>query len=90
MSGLVLELEKLDAGEIGANIGRAVAGHLRQPENLAGLAGSVLLPMMVFRGARVPVPLLFLTCLAGEAAGRMAYRASRNLEILARAAQDDA
>lgn len=72
--------------DLAAKIARGVTAHLRDPENLAGLSGAVLMPLIVFRGRRVPFIPLFLVSLMGEQAGRLAYRSSEHLRVIAQAA----
>lgn len=75
-----------NAEELAGDIGRSAVRYLRDPENLAALSGATLLPLIVFRGRRVPFLPLFLVALMGEQGGRVAYRSARNLEVIAQAA----
>jgi hypothetical protein len=75
-----------NAEELAGNISQSVVRHLRDPENVAALSGAILMPLIVFRGRRVPFLPLFLVSLMGEQAGRMVYRSSENLRIIAQAA----
>ena len=87
---LHLRLERFDAEKFGAGVARQAAAAIRNPEFMAGLSGEVLLPLIVFRGRKVPLVPFFVVALMGFAGGRMAYRSYRNLEILASAAKADA
>lgn len=53
-----------------------------EPANLSGLAGSMVLPLVVFRHKPPLIPYLVVAA-AGWAAGRMAYQATRDLHYLA-------
>ena len=79
---------RIDAGEIGARIGRAAAAYVRQPATVAGLSGNILRPLIVFRGRKVPFVPYFIVALMGEAGGRMAWRSYKNLETIARTASE--
>ena len=79
---------RLDAGDIGSVVAQKMVEILREPENRAYLAGSVLVPLMVFRGKNVPLIPFMVVGFIGAHASRMAYRSYKNLEIIAQAAQD--
>jgi hypothetical protein len=66
--------------------GRSALASFRKPENVAGLAGSVLLPLIVFRHRRPPFIPWLIVALAGDQMFRMGYRAQRNLQAIADAA----
>jgi hypothetical protein len=68
--------------------GQAAAVYLRDPENVAGLAGAFVLPLAVFRRGRVPFLPLFAVALIGDQLFRAGYRASCDLHDLAAAARD--
>jgi hypothetical protein len=87
---LHLGMVRLDADKIGAAVARSAVAFLREPENLAALSGATLLPLIVFRGRRVPFLPLFIVSVMGEVGGRAAYRSYRNLETIASAAKSDA
>lgn len=81
---------KLDAGDLSAAVARGLVGYFSEPENLAGISGSVLLLLIVSRGRHMPlIPALMVSGM-GQLGGRMAYRSYRNLEIIAQAAQAQA
>lgn len=89
-NGELLGIRGLDIERIGAVAGRQAIAYFSDPENLAGLSGSVLLLLAVFRG-RGPrlIPALIVSGM-GQAGGRMAYRSYKNLELLAQAASGPA
>jgi hypothetical protein len=87
---LHLRLYGLDADKVGAAVARSAVAFFREPENLAALSGATLLPLIVFRGRRVPFLPLFIVAVMGEVGGRAAYRSYRNLETIASAAKPDA
>jgi hypothetical protein len=76
---------RLRAEELAGMAAQSAVRFFREPENLAGLSGAVLLPLLVFRGKRVPFLPFFLVSLMGEQAGVMAYKSYRNLEVIAQA-----
>lgn len=78
----------LDPEELAGKVARGAVTILRDPEALSGVAGAVVLPLIVFRGHKVPLLPLFVICLIGQQGGRMAWRASRDLAAIARAATD--
>lgn len=83
--GLLVALD-LDTGELAAQIGRSVAQAFSDPEKLSGMAGALLLPLIVARGRHLRFAPLFLLALMGERAGLLAYRSYKNLEVIAQAA----
>ena len=87
MPGSEIELPPIPWGEIIPDAARKAAQFYVQPANLSGLAGSVLLPLVVFRHKPPLLPYLIVS-LAGWAAGRAAYQASRDLHDLANQARD--
>jgi len=74
------------AEDLAATAARAAVAWLAEPENIAGTSGAMLLPLLVFRGRRVPLIPFFIAALMGDQVGRMAWRASRNLQVIAEAA----
>lgn len=78
------------AEDLVAKIASSAVRMLRSPENLAGLSGSLLLPLVVFRGRRPPLLPWLVVALMGEYGGRMAWRASQDLRVIAQAAQETA
>lgn len=86
---LVIKLSD-SSEEIAGKIGRNLVRTFREPENLAALSGALVLPLVVFRGRRVPFIPFMIISLIGECGGRLAYRASRDLRTLAAAAEDGA
>lgn len=79
---------RLDAEKIGAALAHEAAAFLRDPENLAAVAGATLLPVIVFRHRPPLLPWLAMA-LIGDRAGRMAWRTYANIETLARAADSE-
>jgi hypothetical protein len=57
--------------------------YVRQPENIAGLAGALIMPPLVFQRRRPPFLLFLIVAAAGDQVFRMGYRAQRNLQIIA-------
>lgn len=95
INGRPAMLPGLDPEKIGGAVARAAAAYVRDPENLAGFSGSVLLPVLVISrgGRRLPFLPWLMLALMGDAAGRLAWRSYKNLEIIAQAHQpapDDA
>lgn len=87
---LELQLQGFDPERIGGVMARTAAAYFRDPENIAGFSGSVLLLVLVSRGRRIPlVPALMISAM-GQGAGRMAWRSYKNLEIIAQAHQPPA
>lgn len=82
-----IDLVAIDLRELAADTAREVARFYLQPVNLSGLAGSMLLPLVVFRRKPPLLPYLIVAA-AGWAAGRMAYQASKDLHDLAAQARD--
>ena len=87
---IVLTLPRLDPERVGAALAKQAAAFVREPENLAGFSGELLLPLIVFRGCRPPLVPFLAVALMGYAGGRMAWRSYKNLEVIAQAARDDA
>lgn len=81
----------IDAGELAGTAARRAVTYFSDGENQAAFAGAFLLPVLVFRGSRARVPLLpfVIVALMGDRAARLAYRASKNLEVIAQAASAD-
>lgn len=90
VTGKIISLRGLDAGDVGAKVGEAAVAFFREPENLAAITGATLLPVIVFRGHRPPLLPWLLVALMGDRIGRMTYRASRDLQTIAKAAATDA
>lgn len=83
---IVVTLPRLDAEQVAARIARLTVAYFSEPENVAGLSGSLLLLLAIFRGRHAPFPAMLIVSCMGQAGGRMAYRSYKNLEILAQAA----
>lgn len=81
-------LVKLDIHpeDLAEKMARGLVQFYREPENLAALSGGILLPLIVFRGRRVPFLPVFVVAMMGVQGGKMAYRASENLRVIAQAA----
>lgn len=89
MSDGEIQLIMPDWGQIIPEAARKAAQFYVQPANLSGLAGSVMLPLVVFRHKPPLLPYLIMAAM-GWAAGRMAYQASRDLHDLAVQARTEA
>lgn len=79
-----------NAEDLAGKIAGSVVRTFRSPENLAGLSGSLLLPLIVFRGRRPPLLPWLAVAIMGEYGGRMAWRAGQDLRTIARAAEANA
>lgn len=86
---LLLSLDS-SAEDLASKIASNVVRTFRSPENLAALSGSLLLPLIVFRGRRPPLLPWLAVALMGEYGGRMAWRAAQDLRTIARAAEANA
>ncbi len=75
--------------EVAELAGRALAAYLRDYENVAGLMGATILPVLVFRRTNVPLLPWLLVALAGDQAARHGYRLCRDVHDLADVARGD-
>lgn len=73
--------------EVAKMFGQAARIYFREPENIAGLAGAAVLPLIVFRRPNVPFLLFFAVALVGDQAARLGYRAANDLHEIAAAAR---
>lgn len=85
---LIVKLD-IHPEELAEKWARSMVTQLRNPENVAAISGAILLPLIVFRGRRVPfLPFAIISMIGGQGA-RMAWRASQDLRTIARAAGPD-
>lgn len=79
---LIVKLD-IHPEELAEKVARTAITHLRNPENVAAISGALLLPLIVFRGRRVPFLPFAVVSMIGGQGGRMAWRASRDLRTIA-------